>query len=523
MNIFPARRVVGPMFARPSFRDTIFTALLPEIFVCLSTAFLIAALCRKELTHDVAWQLSIANAILSGDHLYTGIVELNPPLWFWMAIPVQRLASLIGISANILLFIAIGSAAALALITTSRLLVVHSKSCKIKLLVYAAVLLTIMPGADFGQREHLALIAAIPWAALAALRIQQTPVKPLLAITVAVFCAFGFALKHYFVLPLMGLEIWVAFSLRWRWTAFRPENVTLLCMAILYVGALLVITPDFLSDIVPMIRSAYWGYEVPRRALFIGFPQTIWVASTPLLIWMSFSRGEGLSAFEKALAISALGFGVAFLVQGKGWPYQAIAVTGCLSLSIVSYLFRRWDSLSALRRMLIEFVAALPVLFGCANLSYANPYAPYFDESVSDLSLNARIFVMSVDPMLAWPMVRERKLAWHSRYYAFWMIPAIARADLHHVSTPELERLDRSVIEHTVEDLRCSQPQRILIERHPTNYGMSQLRFNFVLHFSKSAAFAGFMTNYREVAGNRIFRIFERTTTHQPVSKARCS
>jgi hypothetical protein len=41
---------------------------------------------------DVAWQLWIAGRIHAGANLYTDIVETNPPLWFWMALPVDRLA-----------------------------------------------------------------------------------------------------------------------------------------------------------------------------------------------------------------------------------------------------------------------------------------------------------------------------------------------------------------------------------------------------------------------------------------------
>ncbi len=38
---------------------------------------------------DVAWQLWIAGRIHAGANLYTDIVETNPPLWFWMAVPVD--------------------------------------------------------------------------------------------------------------------------------------------------------------------------------------------------------------------------------------------------------------------------------------------------------------------------------------------------------------------------------------------------------------------------------------------------
>ncbi len=38
---------------------------------------------------DVAWQLWIAHQVNHGGRLYRDMVEVNPPLWFWMALPVD--------------------------------------------------------------------------------------------------------------------------------------------------------------------------------------------------------------------------------------------------------------------------------------------------------------------------------------------------------------------------------------------------------------------------------------------------
>ena len=69
---------------------------LAEIFAArpLWLALAVTALvtvCRMAGTvdSDVAWQLWIAGRIHAGAHLYTDIVEVNPPLWFWMALPVD--------------------------------------------------------------------------------------------------------------------------------------------------------------------------------------------------------------------------------------------------------------------------------------------------------------------------------------------------------------------------------------------------------------------------------------------------
>src|SRR3954454_7357201 len=70
---------------------------------------------------DVAWQLWIAGRIHAGANLYTDIVETNPPLWFWMAVPVERLAALFHLRIESVLVVAMGALVALSLAATNRL------------------------------------------------------------------------------------------------------------------------------------------------------------------------------------------------------------------------------------------------------------------------------------------------------------------------------------------------------------------------------------------------------------------
>src|SRR3954468_17678723 len=71
---------------------------------------------------DVAWQLWIAGRIHAGANLYRDIIETNPPLWFWMALPIDRLASYLHVRPEPVLTGAIGALVALSLAATHRLM-----------------------------------------------------------------------------------------------------------------------------------------------------------------------------------------------------------------------------------------------------------------------------------------------------------------------------------------------------------------------------------------------------------------
>src|SRR3569833_1085483 len=71
---------------------------------------------------DVAWQLWIAGRVHAGARLYTDIIEVNPPLWFWMALPLDRLAALLHVRVDEVLIVTVSGLAALALAATDALL-----------------------------------------------------------------------------------------------------------------------------------------------------------------------------------------------------------------------------------------------------------------------------------------------------------------------------------------------------------------------------------------------------------------
>src|SRR2546423_9172993 len=94
---------------------------------------------------DVASQLWIAQRIHQGATLYRDIVEVNPPLWFWMALPVDRLATLLHLRAESVLIGSFGLIVALSLAASDRLLVHIAAGRRTLFLAYAALVLAALP------------------------------------------------------------------------------------------------------------------------------------------------------------------------------------------------------------------------------------------------------------------------------------------------------------------------------------------------------------------------------------------
>src|SRR2546430_1839719 len=136
----------------------------------LVTVLITALRFASTVDSDVAWQLWIAHRMHAGARLYRDIIEVNPPLWFWMVLPVDRVATLLHVRAESVLVTAIGGIVMLSLAATNSLLGHIAPFRRAMLLAYAALTLAAIPWMHLGQREQIPLIAALPYAARIAVR-----------------------------------------------------------------------------------------------------------------------------------------------------------------------------------------------------------------------------------------------------------------------------------------------------------------------------------------------------------------
>src|SRR6185369_11331700 len=109
------------------------------------------------------------------------------------------------------------------------------------------VILLVMPVHHIEQREHLALIGAVPYLVLATRRRRGAAVAPLIAILAGAGAAFGLSLKpHFLTVPIL-VEAWLLTSLKNKWRPLRYETAALVGTGALYLLAMILFTPRFLT------------------------------------------------------------------------------------------------------------------------------------------------------------------------------------------------------------------------------------------------------------------------------------
>lgn len=457
---------------------------------------------------DVVSQLWIAHQINGGARLYRDIIEVNPPLWFWMARPVDAAASLLSIGAERLLVLAIGFIAALSVAATDRLLGSTPPVRRVAFLVYTSLIFLVMPWLELGQREQILLIGTVPYALLTAARRSGRPVPPTLALLVGVGAGLGFALKHYFLICPVLLEIWLLAGQRKQWRPIRPETAAIAAVGIAYALAVLLWARAFLQSIVPLARLAY-GLTGASRFLDLFQPGVI-VALASLASIASSWRSLKARIPEDcaALLIAACAFLIAYFIQAKGWPYHAQPLLGCASLALAALLV---TNAKPPRLIVVVAPALLLMPFAIEAQSPAPHWGPGPDtrRAVAGLAPGETVGFIATD----WSILYRKRLRYPSRYMGYWMLSAVARNEALGEPDPRLTALGVRVVRDTVADYRCMPPRRIVVPRVAPGSG----DFDVLPFFMRDPQFAALLSHYRPVQRTSL-EVFERVSSLSPAS-----
>jgi hypothetical protein len=113
------------------------------------------------------------------------------------------------------------------------------------------------PGRCFGQREHLLMVAALPYLVLGTLRMNRVAVAGWQTTVIALIAGLGFAIKPHYVLPLLLVELYLLRARGLRVTLRDPVPWCILAILLTHLVFALVATPEYLAVVVPFATEAY--------------------------------------------------------------------------------------------------------------------------------------------------------------------------------------------------------------------------------------------------------------------------
>jgi hypothetical protein len=461
--------------------------------------------------NDVAWQLWIGRQLLHGSKLYVDIMEVNPPLWFWMAVPVAWIAGVVGLTGYhtfLLLFLLV---AAVSMLLAQALI----KDMPGRGPMLASVpVATLLIGLDlFGQREQFALVATVPYVLLYGRRATGLHCRTDLAIVAGCLAAIGLALKPYFLTVPIGLEIWL--WLATRRFAVRAEMLAGIACFMLYGAAVLLFAPAYFRDMMPLAGLAYGGYD---RTLAEQVAQPAVVMAGLVALGLTL-YGPPKSRIAQALLMAGAGFLVACFLQQKGWRYQSLPAMGFLLLAVVAeagVFVWRAGSVRQRASLLLFAMALLCPVIGLSRGLWAAGH-DNADRATQSLHPGDVVMVLSTSGGRFWPLPEERGFVWPSRHMTYWMLIKVMEDLSRPDPKPELVRLAARIRREAAEDLLCHPPRMILVDRYNEAFPGQDI-FAF---FSVEPRIARLFENYRRGADYGEFSTYA-LVRNVPPSRNKC-
>ena len=426
------------MLRRPSGSIIAMAILLTVLMLVMVTTI------RSPEKDDVAWLLYVARKWLAGQRLYEDLVEVNPPLIIWLyAIPAQ-LALWLNAAPKL---IAIPFFAVLVLASawwSACLLQGRGPLFAQRVPVFAVigVVLLVVPGVEFGQREHLLTAAILPYLCVMAGWLDGSRSTRRTSVAAGIVAGLGCAFKPTYALAFLLPELlgW----LRGR-PMIRTAPISAFLAATLYGVIVLVFCPAFLRHAVPLALALYGGTDTPLPELLAEARVVIFAGCVGTLLWIICrrqlaARSSFVLCLFSILVTFTFGATIVYVLEGKNWFYHRIPATMTAVLALVLWAFEilpnlKLPEVAVPRRRLI--VASALTFASLASFIYGGAVRmqPWVEEAVEpNLSTEVRLeklikhehartyIAFSEWIELGFPVVNNTGVVWTSRFDSMWAL-----------------------------------------------------------------------------------------------------
>lgn len=468
------------------------------------------------LNHDVAGVFSFAQRWLAGERLYIDIIDVNPPLIFILNLAPAWFAHATGLDPVRALQ---GFILAFGLLAGWLALRVRGpvEGCTGAYIAALPALFLLGPGYDFGQREALMAVAALPYLLASARRMAGERVRHPIAI--GLLAGIGFALKpHFLAIPAL-VEVFVA---RHQRDARDPLRWAMLAVGGAYAIAVLLVFPAYLAEIVPMALETY----VDLGGGFVGLLAQPRLVTILVLLHLAAVRGWRAGREAQVFVLAAAGAAVSALIQHKGWSYHLIPIELFTFALIGLLVAHRLDDRA---RLLPAAHAAILTGAVCVYLVGVGetPWNQLRYRTSVDLPLRAALDRIAADSPTgdARALVLSRTLApiYPALLYAnvtatapmldVWPLGGAYRAcepgrERYHAPA-EMGRAERFYHRQVTTGMRRAPPDAVLIDRYPRIPDCPQ-PFDLLEYFRRNPDFAIAFAGYRQAGSVGQFDIYLR-------------
>ncbi len=519
--------------------------------------------------HDMAWLLHVAGRALDGATLYVDVVEINPPLIIFLSMVVELIARVTGIwDITVFRLLVLGLAGTSLLLAAPLLrefLGEDRRLARHALLLVFVFSFVALPGMEFGQREHLAMLLTLPYTLAVAVRAEGRAVGGAARSAVlGTLAGVGIALKPFFLSLWLALEAFLVWQRGPRSVA-RIEHIALLSVLAAYAIGTLTVTPEF----VPFALRSYSSYAAFLRVNPWTLLPDAWLTGVALVAAFAVPGPRPSRALRWTLALACAGFLAAVFLQSKGWEYHWLPVRALtwvllavVALDLLPLLLRRAARIADGTRR-TEPAAAVPqpapatapsadnaqgrsrarwawrrqapafALAGLALLLFLTAHAevrasvahwnqiartayrlPEMIRLVEEHGHGGPIAILSGGMEAAFPLVNYTGVPWGMRFHSLFLLPGFyeptprGTQGFPYHPPEEMSEGERYVFEATISDIERSRPTLLIVDALPPGYVLHG--FNYLEYFSQDARFRALLEAYRPLTTIEQYLVLKR-------------
>ena len=476
-----------------------------------------AAVAAAWVNHDAGWYLHMAGAWLDGAVPYVDVIDTNPPLILFITALIVSLARALHLplpaTFKFVVFAAAGMTALACAVLLKRIF--RTRVAVLLVVTTLVFLLLTLAGADFGQREHITTVIALPFVLAAASATAERPLRAGPDLALGLLAGLGFAMKPHFLVAWAGTELaaWaVTAPSDRRWV--RPASIGVAISLAAYVVIVTTVTPQYFT-VAAEVARVYGGLNSNMSALLSLIDLRVWPVTLITLFMFPFRDRRWRAAFVAFGA--ATGFLFAALLQAKGWPYHLypsrVFMGLCFALLAGGLLDaerpRTPVGVSMQRFMVAAMVAALGLTAWRYARQTSSPSGIEQVYALHGIVVRERAEAMAVLSMRtilfpAFPVVNYAPVVWVMRHHSLWFLPGLYAAeiarklgDVPYRNLAEMSALERKYFEQVVTDL-CRTPPRLLVIEPPLPADrLGPRSLDLLGYYSQDARFARLWSAYQ--------------------------
>ena len=398
-----------------------------RVAICLSAIIVIASLLDNTVIHyldsDMSWLLIVADRMIAGDRLYVDVWEVNPPFSVFLYFPSAWLANVTGLKAEMLVGLSayLWTAACLAFTAMiARRIGLFDQPRSIWLVPVTLALVLLSLPQTFGQREFFGVLAALPMLVVAAGRDERRRFAPSTLIVAGALASVTMMVKPHYALAFLFPYLYLAFRQRSVRLLFAPDVITAGVLVIGYAIATLILFPEFLRDVVPVVRDVYAWRQWSFGFLLLNSPALHGLVFFGVYVFLlTRLRFEGPHA---VFALSFAGFYAAFLLMGKGFPYHALPffVTGGIAVALAAIAYCKTETAGIAMKTALAVLVSL-VVAAAVKTFERNPTATETIRNLARIYQNPSVAVIASNISIGSPFTRTVGGRWLGSYCSDWL------------------------------------------------------------------------------------------------------